>query len=48
MHLWNPLSMKTTCNKEGCLMENYFINMNTRVLGEPILLLLLLSHQFEK
>ena len=32
------------------LMENYFINMNTRVLGEPILLLLLLLiiYQIEK
>ena len=31
------------------VMENYFTNMNTRVLSEPILLLLLfLIHQLEK
>ena len=36
-------------NPEG-MMENYFKNMNTRVLSEPILLLLLLLliHEFEK
>ena len=30
------------------LMENNFENMNTRVLSEPILLLLLLSYPLEK
>ena len=42
-------SLKTESKKllGEFLMENYFKNMNTRVLSEPILLLLLI-YQFEK
>ena len=34
-------------SKRGKVMENYFKNMNTRVLSEPILLLFLI-HQLDK
>ena len=41
-------SSEMKSSNPGGMMENYFRNMNTRVLSEPILLLLLLIYQFEK
>ena len=49
----NSLGLISQLERRGIVMENYFRNMNTRVLSEPILLLLLLFllfliHQLEK
>ena len=47
--LLSKASKMTKKTDRGQMIENYFINMNTRVLSEPILLLLLfLIHQLEK